>query len=114
MPEFRKKFLTKQWKQIAKSSIVITDRLHGMIFSYLTQTPCIVLANNNGKIKSAYTDWLCDCNFIKFVNNEDNILNYINDLRSIKIDKKDFNKGFFDSLSKCIKNNLKSENEFHE
>ncbi|MDA3776081.1 polysaccharide pyruvyl transferase family protein [Streptococcus thermophilus] len=31
--------------------VVLTDKLHGMIFSYITGTPCIVLANDNHKIE---------------------------------------------------------------
>lgn len=38
--------------------LVITDRLHGMILSYVTKTPCIVFVNNNWKIKSTYETWL--------------------------------------------------------
>ena len=31
--------------------MVITDRLHGTIFSYITNTPCIALPNSNGKVE---------------------------------------------------------------
>ena len=34
----------------------MTDRLHGMIFSVITGTPCIVFDNFNSKIKNAYMD----------------------------------------------------------
>lgn len=43
---------------ILKKELVITDRLHGMILSYVTDTPCIALDNNNQKISSTYETWL--------------------------------------------------------
>lgn len=50
----------------SNSALVITDRIHGMIFSYLTQTPCIALSNYNHKVKSEY-NWIKDCNYIHFI-----------------------------------------------
>ena len=43
---------------ILKKEIIVTDRLHGMILSYVTGTPCIALDNNNHKISSTYETWL--------------------------------------------------------
>jgi pyruvyl transferase EpsI len=54
-----------------RSQLVITDRLHGMIFAFITGTPCIVLPNSNHKIKGTYDDWLADCNFITLLSNVD-------------------------------------------
>ena len=39
-------------KKYRKCQLVITDRLHGMIFAAITSTPCIALGNYNHKIKS--------------------------------------------------------------
>lgn len=38
------------------AEIVITDRLHGLIFSVITNTPCVVLPTVNTKITSAFED----------------------------------------------------------
>lgn len=38
------------------AEIVITDRLHGLIFSVITSTPCVVLPTVNTKITSAFED----------------------------------------------------------
>lgn len=46
--------LDKIWHQYKTSELVITDRLHGMIFSYITNTPCIVFLNNNHKIEESF------------------------------------------------------------
>lgn len=41
-----------------RSEVVVTDRLHGMIFSAITGTPCFVLQNNNHKITATHHAWL--------------------------------------------------------
>lgn len=53
----RKDILQQKLSQFSSSEIVITDRLHGMIFAVITGTPCIVFNNNNGKVKAVY-DWI--------------------------------------------------------
>lgn len=58
--------LNKIWAQFRKSKLVITDRLHGMIFSYITGTPAFVLANSNFKVAECYK-WIQDCGYIKFI-----------------------------------------------
>lgn len=68
--EERNKELNKIWQCFRESDLVITDRLHGMIFCYITQTPCIVLPNNNHKIKGTL-EWFKEVDYIKFMENED-------------------------------------------
>ncbi|MDR1567115.1 MAG: polysaccharide pyruvyl transferase family protein [Streptococcaceae bacterium] len=63
----QKDYLFKIWNEMASKELVITDRLHGMIFAYITETPCIVFGNSYPKISQTYQDWLKDCNFIKFI-----------------------------------------------
>ncbi len=41
--------LRKKWDQFSKSGLVITDRLHGMIFAAITGTPCIAIDNKSKK-----------------------------------------------------------------
>lgn len=67
--EDRAKLLMDFWQDMTKYNLVITDRLHGMIFSFITQTPCIVLKNNNHKIESTYKSWLSSSNKILYIDN---------------------------------------------
>ena len=71
----RKLELTNIWEVFSKSRLVITDRLHGMIFAFITGTPAIVLPNSNFKIENCY-NWIRKCGFIKFIKdpNVDKIL----------------------------------------
>ena len=69
--ELKQSVLKDVLDKYSKSKLVITDRLHGMILAYITNTPCIAISNNNGKVKSMYETWLKDCNFISFFDNLD-------------------------------------------
>lgn len=58
--------LRKIWNQFRKSKFVITDRLHGMIFAFITGTPAIVLPNSNFKVEGSY-QWICNCGYIQMI-----------------------------------------------
>lgn len=63
--------LEKIWTAFKKSRIVITDRLHGMIFCAITKTPCIALDNSNHKISGVYNAWLENLGYIKMIKEYD-------------------------------------------
>lgn len=63
----REAVLSEKWDEFRGAELVITDRLHGMIFSVITGTPCIVFPNNNFKIKSFYETWLKDYKQVRFL-----------------------------------------------
>lgn len=46
--------LNKIWDVFRGAELVVTDRLHGMIFCYITNTPCLVFQNNNHKVRETY------------------------------------------------------------
>lgn len=64
--ESREHELRKIWNQFTSVEMVITDRLHGMIFAAITGTPCIVFNTYNHKLIGQY-EWLKHLNFIKFL-----------------------------------------------
>ena len=49
-----KKEFIKIIKLFQNSKLVVTDRLHGMIMSVITDTPCIAMNNTSGKVKGVY------------------------------------------------------------
>ena len=75
----RKDAVYRKLNQIASAKVVITDRLHGMIFAALTQTPCIVLSNYNHKIKGVY-EWISRLDYIRYLDNEDQLHVTLNEL----------------------------------
>lgn len=62
--------LNKIWTLFSNSKVVVTDRLHGMIFCYITKTPCVALQNNNPKVKGCY-EWLEKCGYIYLCESND-------------------------------------------
>lgn len=54
--DVRLKELNNIWEVFQNSELVITDRLHGMIFCYITNTPCLVFPNSNHKVAGT-VDW---------------------------------------------------------
>lgn len=92
----------------AKSELVITDRLHAMIFCYLTNTPCLALPNANGKSENIYYQWLKECPYITFQKKYNKsyinkIMNYnfSSDITSVKL------KNSYEELSRLIISYLK-------
>ncbi|MFT8318189.1 MAG: polysaccharide pyruvyl transferase family protein [Sporolactobacillus sp.] len=67
----REKYLLKMLHQIGSSQLIITDRLHAMIFSIITETPCLVFGNSYGKAKHSYRDWLQKLNYIAYTDKQD-------------------------------------------
>lgn len=88
----RRKIFETSLQGFKNSKVVITDRLHGMIFCIITNTPCIALDNSNHKISSTYYTWLKDIPLVKFLEdyNEEKILEYVKELNSIECPKIDF------------------------
>lgn len=59
--------LNRFWQQFRQSRWVVTDRLHGMIFAYITGTPALVFPNANFKIEKCFA-WIKDCGYIYLAN----------------------------------------------
>lgn len=71
-PVDRRKELEQRWDEFRSVKLVITDRLHGMIFAAITGTPCIVLNSKSPKLRGCY-DWIKDLDYIKFADSPDDI-----------------------------------------
>lgn len=79
--EESKKAVEGQLKKVASSEVVITDRLHGMIYCALTNTPCIVVKSQSPKIQGVY-QWVKDNDFIVLAENIEEIPNLLVKLKS--------------------------------
>jgi len=60
------------WKDISRYKLVVTDKLHTLIFCVLTRTPCIALSNYNYKIKGTYT-WFKDLDYVAYLDDFEQI-----------------------------------------
>lgn len=64
--------LKKTKRKFGSASVVITDRLHGMVFAVITGSKCIALDNKTHKVEGVYNAWLKNnCNVICFANSID-------------------------------------------
>lgn len=68
----REKEVQSKLDEFANATLVITDRLHGMIFAALTGTPCIAIDNISKKVSGVY-NWIQYLEYIKLVDNCDMI-----------------------------------------
>ena len=59
------------WAMLRTCKLVITDRLHCMIFCAITETPCIVMDNTNKKISGVCGQWLSQADWIKMLEGYD-------------------------------------------
>lgn len=50
----REDIISQRLSDFSKCKLIITDRLHAMIFSVITKTPCVVFDNKNHKISGTY------------------------------------------------------------
>lgn len=105
----RQKEVETKLSEFAHSKLVITDRLHGMVFAALTGTPCIALGNSNGKVKGVY-QWIKGKNpYVKYLDHIDNLESTLSQLdldRKYHYDKSDCIANFQE-----VVNLLKKENE---
>lgn len=79
----REKILKEKFEQLQKSEIVVTDRLHGMIFAAITETPCVVFGNFNHKIEECYK-WIENLKYIQFCKNIEELENAIENVTKFK------------------------------
>lgn len=71
VPKNRETALYEKWEEFSQARLVITDRLHGMLFAVINGTPCIALDNLSNKVKGVYDEWLVDDPHVMFLNAKD-------------------------------------------
>ncbi|MDY2814156.1 MAG: polysaccharide pyruvyl transferase family protein [Dorea sp.] len=81
--ENRAEHVYEKMSEFAQAELVITDRLHGMIFSAITETPCIVFSNYNHKVRGTY-EWIKYLPYIKYVEDIEEMKQYIPELLTMK------------------------------
>lgn len=95
--------VSKKMQEFKNSELVITDRLHAMIFSLLTNTPCIALNNSTGKVKGVYS-WIKDCPFIRYANSIEELSDLLEEL--------DISKSYTYDMNNIVEHFRQLDNEF--
>lgn len=70
LPADRKKIIEKHLRKIASAEVVVTDRLHGMLFAAITGTPCVAFNNKSKKVQGGY-EWIKNNKYIFLVNSKE-------------------------------------------
>lgn len=107
----RWQLFTNKLDEIRAAKVVVTDRLHGMIFSVITQTPVLVFDNSYGKASTSYHNWFADLNYVRQTNDTspENVLKNIEELENIKrVDPLEFDHSY-DALLNLINSHLVEE-----
>ena len=104
MKSKREEELFDMFQKFREAKLVITDRLHGMVFAVITKTPCIVTKSLDHKVIGTY-EWIKNLNYIKLVDNLniESIDEFIEDISKLEeYNDIDFDKLYFNNIKKMI------------
>ena len=94
----------KKIEEFSKAKLVVTDRLHGMVFAALAGTPCIVMGNCNYKVRGIY-NWIKNNEYVEFIEDFDALEQIVCKMSQLK-DGQKLDKSLTDSnfneLKKCL------------
>lgn len=110
--ELQKVEIMSMLHQIQNAAFLITDRMHGMIFSAITKTPCAVLKSLDNKVIGSY-QWIQNVNYISLIENPslETIMDTVKDLLQIgKKEDLDFIDNQFHSLVSFLRKDIDIRN----
>ncbi|MBQ4135216.1 MAG: polysaccharide pyruvyl transferase family protein [Methanocorpusculum sp.] len=104
----RKQELDSIFQTFSSAKLVITDRLHGMLFAVITGTPCIAMNQVSGKVAGVY-EWIKDLEYVSFVEDVSEIVKEAD--RLLRLPTQKYNPEFLNDefeqlcseLDKCLK-----------
>lgn len=73
----------KKVDEFRRAKLVITDRLHGMIFAAITGTPCLAVNNLTGKVSGVYK-WMANLPYIQFIDDNQISSEQISEIMKLK------------------------------
>lgn len=103
----------KKFEQFARYRMVITDRLHAMIFSTITNTPCIAFDNVSKKVSGVH-EWIKDLDYIQIAkgNLTEEMLNKIFNSQHDKAYTSAMLKSEFDKIEKILREGNRHSHNF--
>lgn len=75
-------------KEFSACDLVLTDRLHAMLFAFLTDTPCIAFDNSTKKVSGVYKAWLRAQRSVELLTEPDNLSKLLDSLENRPEDDK--------------------------
>lgn len=91
-------------QELASARLVITDRLHGMVFCAITGTPCIAFGNSNHKVRGTY-EWISYLPYIRYAEGVEDVRRYMPQLLQMEDCRFDPTplEPYFEQLSEVVK-----------
>ncbi len=77
--ENRAECVKEKMEELASAKLVITDRLHGMVFAAITGTPCIAFGNYNHKVSGTY-QWIKYLPYVRYAETTEQAKKWIPEL----------------------------------
>lgn len=100
--ENRNAAINEKLDEFRSAELVVTDRLHGMIFSAITGTPCIVLNSKSHKIIGCY-EWIKHLDYITLYKDKESIFDLYNQIpKQCNRYNNDYLQPYFSELKKYI------------
>ena len=98
----RKTRVYEKLKEFSRAKLVLTDRLHGMVFAAITGTPCIVIHSKSHKLEGCFR-WIKNLEYIRFIENMDEISSVIGQIvgREYFYDNSDLS-GYYEKLKRFV------------
>lgn len=81
-PAKREKYVSAKINQISEHKVLITNRLHAMLFAYISKTPCLAMDNKSKKV-SGTLSWLAGCSYIKMYSPDIDLYTQISQLMNL-------------------------------
>lgn len=78
----REMMLNRIWREFSRCQVVITDRLHGVLFAAITGTPCVAVGNYNHKVRGV-CEWLKPLGYIRYCGGVDELPALLEPLREM-------------------------------
>lgn len=75
--------LLRKLDEISSAQIVVTDRLHAMIFAAITKTPCIALDNASRKVTGVYA-WIDHLSYIRVASTADEVFQLLPEVLAVR------------------------------
>ncbi len=94
----------RKMEELASAKLVITDRLHGMVFCALTGTPCITFSNSNHKVRGTY-DWISYLPYIRYAETVSDVERHLPELLAMENCRFDGTplKPYFEKLAEVVR-----------
>lgn len=78
----RETLVREKMEELASARLIITDRLHGMVFAAVTGTPCIAFGNYNHKVSGTY-EWIRYLPYIRYAESVEQAEKWIPELMAM-------------------------------